>query len=107
MYNGLADSIWAGSKNQAAAWKWVEFLGSPDCQNIVGEKAVVFPAIPSGDRQGRGRVQGQGHRRHRLHRAGEGQDHVPVPDHRPRSRDRGIMQPAMDAVMTGRPPVNR
>ena len=46
MYNGLADSIWVGSKNKPAAAKWVEFLGSPDCQNIVGEKAVVFPAIP-------------------------------------------------------------
>ncbi len=65
MYNGLADSIWVGSKNKPAAAKWVEFLGSPDCQNIVGEKAVVFPAIPSRDRQGRGRVQGQGRRRHR------------------------------------------
>ena len=49
MYNGLADSIWVGSKNKPAAAKWVEFLGSPDCQNIVGEKGVVFPAIPSGD----------------------------------------------------------
>jgi hypothetical protein len=24
----------------------MEFLGSPDCKNVVGEKAVVFPAIP-------------------------------------------------------------
>ena len=43
MYNGLADSVWVGSQNKPAAVKWVEFLGSPDCQNIVGEKAVVFP----------------------------------------------------------------
>lgn len=48
MFNGLADSIWTGSKNQAAAWKWVKFLGSSECQDIVGESAVVFPAIPSG-----------------------------------------------------------
>lgn len=47
MYNGLADSVWVGSKNKPAAVKWVEFLGSPDCQNIVGDKSVVFPAIPS------------------------------------------------------------
>ena len=46
MYNGLADSIWAGSDNQANAWKWVKFLGSAECQNIVGDAAVVFPAIP-------------------------------------------------------------
>ena len=47
MYNGLADSIWAGSDNQANAWKWVKFLGSADCQNLVGDAAVVFPAIPA------------------------------------------------------------
>jgi len=45
MFNGLGDSIWSGSKNQAAAWKWVKFLGSADCQDLVAEKAVVFPAI--------------------------------------------------------------
>ena len=89
MYNGLADSIWVGSKNKPAAAKWVEYLGSPDCQNIVGEKGVVFPAIPSGDGQGRGRVQGQGRRRDAVHRAHRGQDDVPVPDHRPRVADRG------------------
>lgn len=45
MYNGLADSIWAGTRNPEAAWKWVKFLGSADCQNIVAEHAVVFPAV--------------------------------------------------------------
>ena len=48
MFNGLGDSIWSGSQNQAAAWKWVKFLASPACQDIVGNAAVVFPAIPSG-----------------------------------------------------------
>lgn len=48
MFNGLADSIWAGSDNQAAAWKWVKYLASPECQDTVGAAAVVFPAIPSG-----------------------------------------------------------
>lgn len=48
MFNGLADSIWAGSQNQDAAWEWVKFLGSADCQNIVGAAGVVFPAIQSG-----------------------------------------------------------
>ncbi|HET6985747.1 MAG TPA: sugar ABC transporter substrate-binding protein, partial [Kribbella sp.] len=47
MFNGLADSVWAGSKKQAAAMKWVEFLASPACQDIVAKKAVVFPAITS------------------------------------------------------------
>jgi multiple sugar transport system substrate-binding protein len=48
MFNGLADSIWIGSQHKEEAWQWVKFLGSPDCQNIVGTQAVVFPAIQSG-----------------------------------------------------------
>lgn len=45
MFNGLGDSIWSGSKNKPAAAKWVEYLGSSACQDIVASKAVVFPAI--------------------------------------------------------------
>jgi multiple sugar transport system substrate-binding protein len=48
MYNGLADSIWVGTKHPQEAWQWVHFLSSPTCENIVGASAVVFPAIPSG-----------------------------------------------------------
>jgi multiple sugar transport system substrate-binding protein len=47
MYNGLADAIWVGSKHKPEARKWVAFLGSPQCQSIVGREAVVFPAIAS------------------------------------------------------------
>jgi len=46
MFNGLADSIWVGSDHIDESWEWVKFLGSADCQNIVGESGVVFPAIP-------------------------------------------------------------
>lgn len=45
MFNGLADSIWSGSKVQADAWKWVKYLGSTDCQGVVASYGVVFPAI--------------------------------------------------------------
>ena len=48
MFNGLADSIYIGTKYQEEAWEWVKFMASPACQNIVGEYAVVFPAIQSG-----------------------------------------------------------
>ena len=44
--NGLADSIWVGSKHQEEAWKWVKFLASPEAQKIVASYGVVFPAIP-------------------------------------------------------------
>lgn len=45
MFNGLADSINAKSKNQADSLEWVLFLGSAACQDIVASKHVVFPAI--------------------------------------------------------------
>lgn len=48
MFNGLADSIWTGSKKKEEAWKWLKFMGSAACQNIVGSYGVVFPAIRSG-----------------------------------------------------------
>lgn len=48
MFNGLADSIWVGTKHPDAAWQWVKFLASPECANIVGDAGVVFPAQQSG-----------------------------------------------------------
>lgn len=45
MFNGLADSIWAGSKVKEESWKWVKYLGSADCQGTVASYGVVFPAI--------------------------------------------------------------
>ena len=45
MLNGLADSIWVGSKNKEESWKWVKYLGSADCQSVVASYGVVFPAI--------------------------------------------------------------
>jgi len=48
MFNGLADSIWVGSKHQEEAWQWVKFAASAACEDIVGSTGVVFPAIKSG-----------------------------------------------------------
>lgn len=42
--NGLADSISADTDNPEAAAQWVSFLGSRECQSVVAEAAVVFPA---------------------------------------------------------------
>jgi multiple sugar transport system substrate-binding protein len=47
-YNGLADSITNQADNPEAAAKWVAFLAGEECQDIIGEEAVVFPARPSG-----------------------------------------------------------
>lgn len=48
MFNGLADSIWTGTRHVEESWQWVKYLASPACQNVVGEFGVVFPAIESG-----------------------------------------------------------
>jgi multiple sugar transport system substrate-binding protein len=48
MFNGLADSIFIGTKHMEESWQWVKFLGSATCQDIIGTGGVVFPAIASG-----------------------------------------------------------
>lgn len=46
MFNGLADSIYKGTTHLEESWKLVKFLASSDCETIVGQSGVVFPAIP-------------------------------------------------------------
>jgi multiple sugar transport system substrate-binding protein len=50
MFNGLADSITSLSKQPEAAAKWVKFMSGEECQNIIGQSGVVFPARPNGTR---------------------------------------------------------
>ncbi len=102
MYNGLADSIWVGSKNKPAAAKWVEFLGSADCQNIVGAKGVVFPAIPSGTDKAEAAFKAKGIDVTPFTNqvADKTTFLFPITDHA--SEIDGIMTPAMDAVFAGK-----
>ncbi|OEV27582.1 ABC transporter substrate-binding protein [Streptomyces nanshensis] len=51
MMGGLADSIPKDAKNKKGAAKWVAFLASDECQNIVGKDATVFPATPEGTKK--------------------------------------------------------
>lgn len=48
MFNGLADSITTLSKQPENAAKWVKFLSGEQCQDIIGQSGVVFPARPQG-----------------------------------------------------------
>ncbi|PWH06394.1 sugar ABC transporter substrate-binding protein [Brachybacterium endophyticum] len=48
MFNGLGDSISAQSEHQQEAARLVAFLGSDDAQEIIGRRAVVFPASDAG-----------------------------------------------------------
>jgi multiple sugar transport system substrate-binding protein len=103
MYNGLADSVWVGSKNQPAATKWVEFLGSAACQDLVGKSGVVFPAIPSGtDLAGQAfAAKGIDVNSSFLVHVKDGTTFLfPITDHA--SQVGNIMQPAVDAVFTGK-----
>lgn len=106
MYNGLADSVWAGSKNQAAAIKWVEFLGSATCQDIVGEKAIVFPAIPSSTAKAEAawKAKGVDVSAFTVHVADKTTFLFPITDNA--SKVTAIMEPAMDAVLTGKAEVS-
>jgi multiple sugar transport system substrate-binding protein len=45
LFNGLSDGIWSGTKHADAAWQWVKYLASTECQDVVAASAVVFPAI--------------------------------------------------------------
>lgn len=46
--NGLADSVTRFSDNPEGAAKWVAFMAGEECQNMIGEAGVVFPARASG-----------------------------------------------------------
>lgn len=45
MRNGLADSIWVGSRHPEAAWAWVRHLAGADCQQKLAAAGAVFPAL--------------------------------------------------------------
>ncbi|WP_051027428.1 ABC transporter substrate-binding protein [Cellulosimicrobium cellulans] len=45
VFNGLSDAIYAGTEHPDEAWRWVEYLASPACQDVMAGEARVFPAI--------------------------------------------------------------
>ena len=102
MYNGLADSVWTGSKNKPAAIKWVEYLGSAACQDIIGKAGVVFPAIPSGTDAAEAAFKAKGIDVSSFTvQVKDGTTFLfPITDHA--SQITNIMQPAVDAVFTGK-----
>lgn len=60
LYNGLGDSISSQSEHPEEAARLVDFLGSDQCQTIVGEAGVVFPARPAGTEAAREAFADQG-----------------------------------------------
>jgi multiple sugar transport system substrate-binding protein len=45
MFNGLSDAIWTGTKHKEESWRWVKYLASEQCQSVVADAGIVFPAI--------------------------------------------------------------
>lgn len=104
-YNGLADSIWVGTKNPEGAKKWVEYLASEECQTTVGEHAVVFPANPKATEVAAKAFEEAGIDVSAfLVHIEESTTHLlPIVDKT--AQVVAIMEPAVDAVYTGSAPV--
>lgn len=103
MFNGLADSIWAGTKNAENAAKWVDYLASPACQDVVGAMGVVFPAIGSGTDAAAAAFEAKGIdvTPFTSHVENGTTFLFPIGDNA--AKIEGIMKPAMDAVLSGTP----
>ena len=106
MFNGLADSIWAGTKKKDAAIKWVEYLGSAACQDVVAAKAVVFPAVKGSSEKAAAAFKAKGVdvSAFTQHVKDKTTFLFPITDNA--AKIEGIMKPAMDGVVTGKSPAS-
>ncbi|WP_433257102.1 ABC transporter substrate-binding protein [Streptosporangium sp. CA-135522] len=43
--NGVSDAIYTGTKHKDEAWRWVKFVASAECQDLVAATTEVLPAI--------------------------------------------------------------
>ncbi|WP_329126851.1 ABC transporter substrate-binding protein [Streptomyces sp. NBC_01465] len=101
--NGLSDAIWSGTKHKEQAWKWVKFLASPDCQNLVADRAVVFPALKSATQKALAVHKAKGHDVSVFTDAAaakNGTFMLPVTDHG--TEINPLVQDAIQSVMLGR-----
>lgn len=101
MFNGLADNISATTKNPDAAWQWVKYLGSADCQSTVASYAVVFPAVKTATEEAKAAFEAKGVDVEAFLTHVENGTTVlyPITDHK--SDVNAIMSPAMEAIMSG------
>ena len=106
MFNGLADSIWAGTKKPEAAIKWVEYLASTECQDVVASKAVVFPAITSSSDKAAEAFKARGVDVTPFSQQVKDGTTFLYPIADKAAKVEGIMKPAMDAVLAGKNPAS-
>jgi len=106
MFNGLADSIWAGTKNKDDAQKWVAYLASPACQDVVAAHAVVFPAITEATAKAAAAFKAKGVDVSAFTTQVKDKTTFLFPITDNATKVSGIMQPAMDAVVSGQAPAS-
>ena len=102
MFNGLADNIAATTKHPDESWEWLKYLASADCQDVVADAAVVFPAIKTSTEKAVAAFEAKG-----VDVAAFA-DHVtdgttvlyPITDHK--SDVNATMTPIMEAIMSGK-----
>lgn len=58
--NSNGNNIWAGTKNPDLSWKWVSYMGSPECQSAAGASGTFFPSIPASMDAAAAAMKGQG-----------------------------------------------
>ena len=102
MFNGLADSIYAGTKNPAASVKWVEYLASSACQDVVASNAVVFPAIKSSSEKAAEAFKAKGIDVSAFTTHVKDGTTFLFPITENAAKVEGLMGPAMDAVVSGK-----
>lgn len=104
--NGVGDSIVAGTKHPEEAWKWVRFMGTPKCQNLVAAQGVVFPSLKESTKKAISTVSDMGYTAtaYSSYMKEDGRT-VPSPVTARWDQIQTIMQPAMDAVVGGSKPL--
>jgi len=99
--NGLADSVIAGTKHPEASKKLVAYLATADCQDIVAEAAVVFPAVKSSSDKARDAFLAAGIDVSVYYDAIDAGEYVDAPIANNWSSILAIMEPAVEAVLLG------
>ncbi|GAB3520862.1 sugar ABC transporter substrate-binding protein [Arthrobacter monumenti] len=101
MFNGLGDSISAQTEHPEEAAELVDFLGSDQCQVIIGKEGVVLPARPAGTQAAIETFKSKGIDPTPFTELVENQNTMlfPVTDHG--ATINSIMQPVMDEIYIG------
>ncbi|MGO1315728.1 MAG: extracellular solute-binding protein [Cellulomonadaceae bacterium] len=100
--NGLSDAIWEGTAHPDEAFAWVEYLASPQCQDVVAEQGRVFPAVTSASEKAVETFESIGvdAQAFAVHLEDETGVTSPVSDRWPELQT--IMQPTMDSIFAFR-----